>query len=180
MPNPPPPTINWKDFWDIAAHIGQVVGLMAAGLWGYFNFVKSRTYFPRMELSVSGKIYLKGTQNLLIPRINLRNIGMSKVQLLQRGSGYRIWYATGTTKVGGNLKWFGGTPVFRFFEEHEWIEPGESIFDEHELHALPANSVAAKIEVRLRAPVGVIYPRVTVFNCSAVVSPDSEKEEHNA
>ena len=180
MPNPPPPTINWKDFWDIAAHIGQVVGLVAAGIWGYFNFIKSRTYLPRMELSVSGEIHSAGTLKLLVPRITLRNIGVSKVPLIQRGSGYRIWYATGTAKVGGNLAWFGGTPVFRIFENHEWLEPGESIFDEQRLHSLPDNSIAAMIEVRLRAPVGFIDPKVTVFTCSAVVLPNSKKEEHNA
>ena len=86
----PPPANYWKDFWDISTHIGTLVGLAFAGVWGYFNFVKSRTYFPRMELSVSGEIRSVGDKRLLVPRITLNNIGKSKVELLQFGTGYRI------------------------------------------------------------------------------------------
>ncbi len=158
-----------KDAWDVAAHMGNVVGLIAAGIWGYFNFVKSRVYYPRMELSVSGDIHIKGAQSFLVARITLRNIGLAKVELLQRGSGYRIYYATGQLRVGGHLAWLGGKPVYRIFEHHGWIEPGESIFDEMQLHLLPANAVAAKIEARLRGPVGT---KITVWTCSTVVVPD--------
>jgi hypothetical protein len=179
MFDPQPPPNKLKDTWDIAAHVGNVIGLVGAGVWAYFNFVQSRTYHPRMELSVAGEIHSTPSRKLLVPRITLRNIGLSKVQLLQRGTGYRVWYATGRVKVGGHLAWLGGTPVYRIFENHEWLEPGESIFDENELHSLPMVSVAAKIEVRLRAPVGVIHPKVTVWTCSTVVLPESRKEEHN-
>jgi hypothetical protein len=55
----PPSPLNWKDFWDIAAHIAQVTGFAVGGVWAYFNFVKSRTYYPRMELSVSAELRSK-------------------------------------------------------------------------------------------------------------------------
>ncbi|MBB5330951.1 hypothetical protein [Tunturiibacter gelidoferens] len=170
------PTNHLKDAWDIAAHVASVIGLMAAGVWGYFNFVKSRTYYPRMELSVSGEIITSSDKKFLVPRVILKNIGRSKVQLLQRGSGYKIWIANGRTKVGGSLAWSGGKPTYRIFEQHGWIEPGEAIFDERQLHALPPDCVAAKVEVRLRAPVGIVVPKVTVWTCSAVVGPETKKE----
>lgn len=172
-----PPANRVKDFWDIAAHIGNVIGLVAAGVWAYFNFIESRTYHPRMELSVSGKIYSKADQRFLIPRVTLQNIGMSKVELLQRGSGYRVWFTRGGLKVGGHLAWFGGKPVYRMFEAHAWIEPGESIFNEIEIHSVPSDAVAAKIEARLRAPVG---RRVSVWTCSAVIAPKEQHEEEEA
>ena len=82
---------DWKGFWDMAAHVGTLVGLTAAGVWGYFNFIKSRTYHPRLEMTVSGELRSKGVQQYLVPRVTLKNIGNSKVKLIQSGSGYRIW-----------------------------------------------------------------------------------------
>ncbi len=80
-------TVFYKDFWDIAAHVSTVIGLLATGVWAYFNFVKSRRYYPRLELSVSGQIRKRDKCNYVIPRITLKNIGQSKVALVRRGSG---------------------------------------------------------------------------------------------
>lgn len=186
----------WKDFWDIAAHVGTLLGLVVAGIWAYFNFVKSRTYYPRMGMSACGEIRVRNNKQYLIPRITLKNIGKSKVVLNQYGSGFRIWYAREDNVVNAitQLKWFGGDRVFSMFQTHQWIEPGESIFDESSLFALPTNCIAAKVEVRLVAPIGWkidlnpekppeewFVRRNTVFTCSTVVGPVSEKEsETNA
>jgi hypothetical protein len=143
--------IDWKSTWDILAHIAQVMGLTATGVWAYFNFIKSRTYYPRMELSVSGEIRFKNKEQYLVPRITLNNIGKSKVQLNQSGTGYKIYFANGAKKASGELIWIGGDETFTMFEAHAWIEPGESIFDELRLFALPSDCIAAKVRVRLTA-----------------------------
>lgn len=124
MPTQAPTAFDWKGFWDMAAHVGTLIGLGAAGVWGYFNFVKSRTYYPRLEMTVSGA-RLKGTQQYLVPRVTLKNIGRSRVELIQSGSGYRIWTARGEADVTGELTWFGGKPVFDLFLHHKWIEPAK-------------------------------------------------------
>ena len=169
------PASPWKDFWDIAAHIGTLIGLGAAGVWGYFNFVKSRTYYPRMELSASGEIRSKGMKQYLVPRVTLKNIGKSKVQLDQSGTGYRVWFACSDASGSGELTWSGGKPVYSIFEDHLWIEPGESIFDELRIFELPEDCVAAKVQVRLTAPIGWPNLKNTAWNCSAVVGPMSKK-----
>jgi hypothetical protein len=176
MPTPASPSFNWKDFWDIAAHIGTLIGLAVAAVWAYFNFVKSRTYYPRMELEVSGELRTHETQRYLVPRVTLRNIGKSKVQLNQHGSGFRVWVANGATDEWGALAWSGGGHVFPIFEDHAWIEPGESIFDELTLLPLPANCIAAKVQVRLTAPIGWPRGNNTVWNCSTIIGPGSGKE----
>ena len=78
MPNLPKVTMNWKDVWDIAAHIGTVIGLLATGVWAYFNFVKSRRYYPRLELTVSGELREVSHRQYIVPRVTLKNIGESK------------------------------------------------------------------------------------------------------
>jgi hypothetical protein len=91
MPAPVATAFDWKGFWDMAAQVGTLIGLAAAGVWGYFNFIKSRTYHPRLEMTVSGELRSKGTQQYLVQRVTLKNIGNSKVKLIQSGSGYRVW-----------------------------------------------------------------------------------------
>ncbi|AXC14001.1 hypothetical protein ACPOL_4733 [Acidisarcina polymorpha] len=40
---------------------------------------------------------------------------MAKVELIHRGSGYKIWFATGELKGAGHLKWFGGDITCQLF-----------------------------------------------------------------
>jgi len=168
---------NWKDFLDEAAHVAQLIGFAVAGVWGYFNFVKSRTYYPRMELSASGKLLSKGEQQFLIPRVTLKNIGNSKISLQQRGTGYRIWVTKCDVGETGELGWSDGQVVHRIFEEHRWIEPGEMIFDELRMFAVPNDCVATKVEVRLTACVGLLKSS-KAWTCSAIVGPGIDKGDN--
>lgn len=67
-----PPEVNWNDIWDNAEHIATVLGIGAAGVWGYFNFIKSRTYHPRMEMTVSGDIRQSGKRPIPGPTHHLK------------------------------------------------------------------------------------------------------------
>jgi hypothetical protein len=166
-----PAPFDWKGFWDMGSHIGTLIGLAAAGVWGYFNFIKSRTYYPRLEMMVSGDMRQRNDRQYLVPRITLRNIGKSKVRLIQSGSGYRVWIAQGEADNSGELVWSGGKPVYDLFIHHKWIEPGETIFDEINLFELPYDCVAAKIQSRLVVPLGWPHRENSEWNCSVVVGP---------
>ena len=155
----------------MAAHVVTVVGFAGAAVWGYFNFIKSRTYHPRLEMIVSGDLRWKGTQQFLVPRVTLRNIGKSKVALTQSGSGFRIWTAQESGKETGKLSWLNGETVFPVFEDHKWIEPGEMIFDELDIFALRSDAIAAKIQARLVVPLGWPRRKNSEWNCSAIVGP---------
>jgi hypothetical protein len=172
-----PSEVNWNDMLSNAEHVATVLGIAAAGVWGYFNFIKSRTYHPRMEMTVSGDIRHVGEHHYLVPRITLNNIGNSKIALLQKGSGYRIWVATTQGQHLHEVEWSKGTQVYSMFKDHHWIEPGESIFDETRLIPLPGDCIAAKIEARLLAQVKR-FPRKknTEWNGAAVVGPGTTSE----
>jgi hypothetical protein len=171
MPAQSPQPFDWKGFWDMASHVGTLIGLAIAGVWGYFNFIKSRTYYPRLEMTVSGELRHKDKRQYLVPRITLNNIGKSRVKLIQSGSGYRIWTANGDIDQNGDLAWSGGKPVYDLFANHKWIEPGETIFDELNLFELPYNCVAAKIQSRLVVPLGWPNRKNSEWNCSTIVGP---------
>jgi hypothetical protein len=162
---------NWKDASEIADHVATVIAIGAAGIWAYFNFVKSRTYHPRMEMAVSGEIRLSGATGYVVPRVTLKNIGQSKIALIQRGSGYRVWFAADSGNSLPEVAWSGGRPVYPMFQEHQHIEPGESIFDEVRLIRLPEASIAVKIEARLVAPVSRFPRKNNEWNCAAIAGP---------
>ena len=105
----------------MASHVGTLLGLAVAGVWAYFNFVQSRTYYPRMELAVSGELRTNNADRYLVPRIALKNIGKSKVQLNQSGSGFRVWITDGGKDQHGALVWAEGQHVFPIFADHSWI-----------------------------------------------------------
>jgi hypothetical protein len=167
-----PTPVNWKEVWENAEHIATVLGIGAAGVWGYFNFIKSRTYYPRMEMSVSGEIRASDKRRYLIPRITLKNIGNSKIALVQKGSGYRVWVTGEAAEDVREVEWSKASKVYSMFENHHWIEPGESIFDEVRLLPVPGKAIAAKIEARLVAQVRRFPKRKTnEWNSSAILGP---------
>ncbi len=155
----------------MASHVGTLVGLGAAGIWGYFNFVRSRTYYPRMEMGAEGDIRSHGDQRYLVPRITLKNIGNSKIELIQHGTGYKVWFTDGSVDDEGELIWSGGKLTYSMLVDHKWIEPGESIFDEKSLIPLPQRCVATKVQARLVAPIGWPQRTNTVWKCSVIIGP---------
>jgi hypothetical protein len=167
-----PTPLNWKEIWENAEHVATILGIGAAGVWGYFNFIKSRTYHPRMEMTVSGEIRQSGEHQYLVPRVTLKNIGNSKIALVQQGSGYRVSVAAEPSVDVREAEWARASKVYSMFENHHWIEPGESIFDEVRLIPLSRTSIAAKIEARLVAEVKR-FPRrkTTEWNSAAIVGP---------
>jgi hypothetical protein len=161
-----------KELWDTITHVFAIAGALVTGTWAYFNFVKSRRYYPRLELAVSGEIRRSQKGRYIVPRITLKNIGQSRVMLFQRGSGYRLW----TTSEGNfdlaSLPWSDGEVVQTMLEDHKWIEPGESVVDESKIFSLPEHCVAVKIQVRLVAQVRKFPHANSEWNCSTVVGPN--------
>jgi hypothetical protein len=177
---PPPATVepgfHWKDFWETAAHIGELISLLFAGIWAYFNFIRSRTYYPRMELGINGDIRAKDKQRFLVPRITLKNIGNSQIKLIQDGTGFKVFTATGEVSAKGELLWSGGEHTYEMFLDHKWIEPGESIFEESTAIPLPEDCVAVRVYARLVAPVGWPQKTNNVWRCSIVLGPTYSEE----
>lgn len=93
-----------------------MLGLTGAGVWAYFNFIKSRTYFPRMEMNVSGEIRSTGTELFVVPRVVLKNIGNSKVGFLHKGSGYRLSWGSRSDR-SPDIAWSTPEVAYPVFEE---------------------------------------------------------------
>ncbi len=147
--------------WFWSARIAKALGYVVAALWVYFNFVKSRTYYPRMELTCSGTmIPLKSdtdARRLFVPRLTLKHIGKALITLEHGRSGYTLLFSDGVSPGAARVKWETDGKWYNVFQNHYWIEPEEVIFHESEAFVIPSWAVAVKLEGRV---VGTVRPLI--------------------
>lgn len=133
---------------DIVQKLFTIAAITIGAIWTYFNFFRGRTYRMRLELTVSGKVVtLNGTDHR-IADMSLKNVGLSKVEIEQKGSALQVlsYEAPVGTRDVVSANWENLT-AFPVFESHQWIEPGERI-DEQRLATMPANGRMA-LQLRL-------------------------------
>lgn len=160
--------------FESADHLLAACGIAVAGVWAYYNFVRSRTYRPRSELSVSGRIFGSPMCSYLVPKVTLKNTGMSRLKLKQIGSGIRVSHCAQQPEIPLHpIAWSEAGPVYSMFEHHFWIEPGETIADEQHVIPLPSSYIAVKVELRLCIQTRRFPKRNIEINANAVIYPDS-------
>ncbi|HEX7335217.1 MAG TPA: hypothetical protein VF290_27195 [Pyrinomonadaceae bacterium] len=79
-----------RDITDTLAKVVQTLAIIVAGGWGYFKFIKGRTYQERLIPTVSGKLLTIDSQTYLIANIRVENVGHSVVQFAPDASTLRI------------------------------------------------------------------------------------------
>jgi hypothetical protein len=125
----------------------ETIAVIVGGVWAYYKFFKGRTFRPRLELSVSARVAeSKGLTNVFAS-VQLKNVGMSKVEISQKGTALRV-LATDPTKTDGPAAWEHAVTV-GVFESHRWIEPGEPIADQALVSIAGTGHKAVKLELRI-------------------------------
>lgn len=152
--------------------IAEIIGLIVGGLWAYYKFFKGRTFRPRLELAVSGDTWQANALTHLRACIEIKNVGLSKLELSQKGSGLRVFSQTPAQGSSGSpsvVEWqrLMTLPVF---EKHKWIEPGETIADETLISIGAVDGRAVKLELRIVAN-GIEW------NSRAILEPDTSQEK---
>jgi hypothetical protein len=136
---------------DITQKALASLALLVAGLWAYFKYFRGRTYRDRIEAEISGVTLQEGQIDYLVITVRVKNVGLSRVPIQQKGSGLRVF--TGKlvfpdSKIAQELEW-SSVAVISILEGHAWVEPGESVSDQR-LFVLPKDSsVAVKLELQL-------------------------------
>jgi hypothetical protein len=144
------------------------VALVVGGLWAYFRFIKGRTYRPRLEVGMSGQWRYIGEKYLLHARITVRNIGGSKVSLLQKGTGLKVSVMSAAQAAAPAAMTWDHLRVFEILGEHEWIEPGETVSDDLLLDLGVSDPAPVLFEARLvwrwsrRSRVIVVFARQVI------------------
>jgi hypothetical protein len=141
---------NLRDFADLVLKAFQILAIMVAGVWAYFKFFKNRTYRPRLELGLAGRLLGTGADRLLVCTVSAKNVGLSDVPIRQKGTGLKV-----SSLLLGQPPTLFAEPawqeqiVLSVFEDHGWIEPGETISEDRAM-AVPVQAYEAfKLELRI-------------------------------
>jgi hypothetical protein len=134
---------------DVLQKLFTIAAIIVGAIWTYFNFFRGRTYKMRLEPEVSGKAVTINGLNHLLAAIRLKNVGLSKVEIEQKGTALELlaYNAPDCTKNIVSAAWDRLT-AFPVFESNRWIEPGE-IIEEKRLIVVPTNERTA-FRLRLR------------------------------
>jgi hypothetical protein len=133
---------------DIFGGIVSALAVVAAGLWAYFKFVRGRTFRPRLEVEIEGRWQASNGSPQLHVTVSVKNIGLTDVTLLQEGTALFVSRFLGSQGSSAIVDWQPAATL-TIFEEHEWIEPAETITDDllADLHGTAPEPV--RIEVHL-------------------------------
>ena len=83
-------SIDWNNFIDISEKAFTIIAVIVGGLWVYFNSFRGRTFVPRLQLELSGRLLTNGRLQFLLVSIQVKNVGSSIVQLRERGTGLKV------------------------------------------------------------------------------------------
>jgi hypothetical protein len=120
---------DWKTIADCVSGFATAAAVLAGGLWAYFKFIKGRTFRPRLAVKLAGEWRRLGDADVLLVRVTVANIGGAKMALNQWGSGLETFFPT-DDREDGTVTWEQNGGLFKVLKEHQWIEPGETVFDE--------------------------------------------------
>jgi hypothetical protein len=148
-----------------------VLALIIGGIWTYFHFIKGRVFRPSLELSASGDLFSDNTGKFLIVKVKLKNVGSSKLDIVQKGTGLRVKALKKTNNARKAYKISGDRLItLSIFKDHQWIEPNEHI-DDVQLLSMPSDCENILLEVRL------ISKGLTWKSWNIVSSTKTEKEK---
>jgi hypothetical protein len=135
---------------DILQKLFTIAAIIVGGIWTYFNFFQGRTYKMRLEPNVSGKVVTINELSHLVATISVKNVGLSKVEIEQKGSALKVLSYEAWDGVNNilSIEWQNLT-AFPVFETHQWIEPGEEITEQRLLVIPKSEYTAFQLQLRI-------------------------------
>ena len=125
---------------DMVEKVLKIVAYVVGASWVYFNYLRGRTYHQRLEPRLSGALVRDGKRDMVRAVVTVKNVGLSKVDIQQAGTGLRFLAWDETQRAG-----WRHLATVEVFLRHQWIEPGETIED----HAVIAEDLTSIIAVKL-------------------------------
>lgn len=166
-----PPPSGFQAVLGSIKTIAETLGLIIGGLWAYYKFFKGRTFRPRLELTVAGKAWHAKHLTHLTASVQIKNVGLSKLELSQEGSGLRVFsHALRKPEETPAVVEWQRQITLPVFEKHKWIEPGETISDQTLIALTHLDHSAIKLELR-------IVSNGIEWNSLTIVEPDAQPDK---
>lgn len=114
------------DWVSAGAAVIQSIAIVGGVVWGYYKFVRGRTFARRAEIAASGERVSFGDRYAINVRVALKNTGTSDIPLRLK---VIYVHSVDTAGWGRRPKW-EKRALATVFDDHDWIEAQETIEDE--------------------------------------------------
>jgi hypothetical protein len=146
------------DVSKLVQQIVQALAIIMTGIWAYFKFLRGRTFSFRLELTLEPKFVGSEGAAFLATTLTLKNTGLAVVRLDPKLKFVRSYYsATVSWNEARNHSWGEELILTPIFEDHDHIEPGETIND-NVVIPLPPGCYRTRKEAVFRV-VGEVWAR---------------------
>ena len=135
---------------DALEKIFTILAIMGGGLWAYYHYFKGRVYKLRLEPKIFGKVIARDDADYLITTVQLKNVGLYRADIEQKGTAFRIFACKPPTLLSKTQSVdLERLVTFEVFKKHGWIESGETI-EEQKMIAVPVeNQIAYQLQLRV-------------------------------
>ena len=139
----------WNVWLDQTDKLVRIVAVIVGGGWAYMKFARGRTFYTRLEPTVSGLCFQDKRGDYVIATVRLKNVGASRIELNKKGT---VLMVDGCLRAKDSaserpVDWFS-INVKPVFENHTGVEPSETI-ENSVMVDLPAHLIAVRLEVRV-------------------------------
>jgi len=130
---------------DAIDKLARIAAYVIGALWVYFKFLKGRTYKPRLEPKLTGRVINNGGLEFVKISIKIKNIGLSKFDIKQEGTALRLLSYDSSNP---NDPWKHQQTI-SILKAHKWIEPGETVGEHSLIPFSKTKQIAVKAELIL-------------------------------
>ncbi len=154
-------TVDWsrtKDVTDGFRNVTQGLAFIAGGIWAYFKFVKGRMFKESLIPAVSGKFTSIDRVNYLVVTIQVKNVGLSKIEIDHRSALIILEYTSSPSTELHTVDDNNRVGAFDVFNKADnFIEPNE-IIEAQRLIAMPVPlNFAYRLEVEVASMRGYTW-----------------------
>lgn len=139
----------WSHLFEDLQALFTVAAILVGGAWAYAKFVWGRKYRPRLEPGVEGTLVQQGGDIYVVASCKVKNVGLSKIKINQQGSALGLSASILPASIAVLSVDWDRITSFPVFEEHEWIEPGESVYEERMFSIGGVDAGAIQLELML-------------------------------
>ena len=125
-----------KIITEIISNVVTVIGVIIAGIWAYYNFIVGRSLSAHIELNSTTRLISDGEEtNLIFLKITAKNLGKTKairensIAFIEQIDVDLTQNDTLLLRIDKPLE-SELSKAYNIFNDHSYLEPGESISDE--------------------------------------------------
>ena len=142
--------MSFIEILEITGKIVTTLAILIGGFWAYYKYIKGRLFHPRLELFIDGKIIRLESNAQLLLNYEIKNVGLSKVDIDKDASGIRVmkYYPQDDSLEIESVEWenIGSFPVL---EKHSWVESKEIIKDSNLFSISETQDIVYKANIRI-------------------------------